>query len=214
MLRYQFFLVLFLITYLTASSQEKRDLGLQLGGSYYLGDYNIGKPLYQPSPAVGILFKYNLNNYYSLRFAATYGHLKGNYSPNDNYLPLGSGDFNKKLVEVEASTEINFLAFDTRQYKKQKFSPYFTIGVGMAYIEGQILPHIPFGIGLKISAGSRTAVGFEWRMHKTLSDKIDNYENLDDGTKAFLHNNDWFSFAGIFLTYRLFNYSYTCPAYR
>ena len=64
MLRYYFFLALFLIAHLTVSSQEKRDIGIQLGGSYYLGDYNIGKPLYQPSPAIGILFKYNLNNYY------------------------------------------------------------------------------------------------------------------------------------------------------
>ena len=195
-------------------SQEKRDIGVQLGGSYYVGDYNLGKPFYQPSTALGVIFKYNINEFYTARLSAAYGGLKGTYSSSQLFLPGLTRTFNKKLLEFETMAEFNFLAFDTRQYKKQNFSPYFIMGLGFAYIGNQIIPHLPFGAGVKISAGSRTAIRFEWRMHKTLTDSLDDYENLDDGTNAFLHNNDWFSFVGLFLTYRLYNYGYTCPAYR
>ncbi len=214
MFKYLSFLFLIIITHHTAHSQEKRDLGLQLGGSYYIGDYNLGTQLYQPLTAIGVIYKYNFNNFYTARVSAIYGGLRGSYNPSSHFLPGKTGSFSKRLIEAEALSEINLLAFDTHQYKKENFTPYVIVGIGVAYVDGQIMPHFPFGIGIKICTGSRTAVGVEWRMHKTITDSIDSYENPDGGRKAILHNNDWFSFAGLFLTYRLYNNGYTCPAYR
>ncbi len=195
-------------------SQEKKDLGVQLGASYYAGDYNQGKILYQPLPAFGIVYRYNLNTFYTLRASATYGVLRGNYSSFNHYLPNLPNSFTKQIIETEIIGEANFLTFSTKNAKKDVFSPYVILGFGGAYIGGEIIPNIPFGVGLKYCPIPRITVGFEWRLHKTFSDKIDNYQNVFDGSKAIFHNNDWFSFMGLFITFRLYNYDNTCPAYK
>lgn len=194
-------------------SQENRDLGVQAGGSYYLGDYNQGIPLYKPSPSIGLIFRYNLNKYYALRLSANYSNLKGDYSSVTYYLPGITNSFSKQIVELEGLYEINFMSFTTRHFKKDNFSPYVILGVGGAYIGGDIIPHLPFGVGLKYCPISRVTVGWEWRVSKTFSDNIDDYKNVYDGSKAIFHNNDWFSFVGLFITFRLYNNKNTCPVY-
>ena len=214
-IRKQFVLVLLLI-FLSryGYSQERKDLGIQAGGSYYIGDYNIRTPLYQPSPGVGIIYRYNLSKYNAFRFTASYGGLRGNYSPLNQYLPGLTGSFSKQLIEMDGLFEINFMSFNTKHLNKDNFSPYVIMGLGVAYIGGEIIPHFPFGIGLKYCPASRLTVGCEWKLSKTFNDNIDNYQNISDGTKAFLHNNDWFSFVGLFVTFRLYNYKNTCPVYK
>lgn len=214
MIKYYLLSAIALLSGLKVFSQERRDLGLQFGSTYYIGDYNINSQFYKPTPALGVLFKYNLNNFYSLRISAVYGGLKGEYNQNGHYLPGNTGSFQKRIIELNAMGEINFLAFDTREHKKEKVSPYFIAGLGAAYLNDGFIIHFPFGFGMKFSASNRIAVGFEWRFHKTISDKIDNYQNVNEGKRTFLHNNDWFSFGGVFLTYRLYNYSNSCPAYQ
>jgi len=195
-------------------SQERRDLGFQAGGTYYMGDYNLETPLYQPSPGVGIIYRYNLNKYYSLRMSVYYGGLKGSYSSTGFYLPGVTGSFSKKIIEANGLCEINFMSFNTRHLRKDNFSPYVILGLGIAYIGGDIIPNLPFGIGVKYCPVSRITIGCEWKLSKTISDGIDNYQNVYDGSKPTLHNNDWFSFIGIFVTFRLYNYNNTCPVYQ
>jgi len=195
-------------------SQERKDVGIQAGCSYYMGDYNQGVPLYQPSPALGVVFRYNLNKYYSLRFSANYSGLKGSYSSLNQYLPGEPNSFSKQLFESEGLCEINFMSFNTRHLKKDNFSPYVILGLGGAYIGGEIIPQIPFGVGLKYCPISRITIGWEWRLCKTFNDRIDGYENVYDGSKAIFHNNDWFSFTGLFVTFRLYNRGSTCPVYQ
>lgn len=210
----QFVICTSLILFLSSScfSQERKDIGIQVGGSYYMGDYNQGKPLYQTSPGLGLIFRYNLNKYYSLRLSANYGGLKGTFSSLNQYLPGVTGSFSKTLIESEGLCEINFMSFNTKHLNKDNFSPYFILGIGGAYIGGEIVPHLPFGIGIKYCPISRIAIGWEWRLSKTFSDNIDNYNNIYDGSRATFHNNDWFSFVGIFITFRL-NKNSTCPVY-
>ncbi len=209
-------LAIFLIIFLSylCESQERRDIGIQAGGSYYMGDYNQGTPLYQPSPALGVMFRYNLNKYYSLRVSGSYSGLKGSYSSLNQYLPGVTGSFSKQLVEFDGLCEINFMSFNTRHLNKDNFSPYVILGIGGAYIGGAIIPQLPFGIGMKYCPISRITVGWEWRLCKTFSDKVDGYENVYDGSKAIFHNNDWFSFVGLFVTFRLYDYNDTCPVYQ
>ncbi|MHC1702666.1 MAG: DUF6089 family protein [Tenuifilaceae bacterium] len=216
MVRRFFLLVIILSLYFIEHiySQEKKDLGIQVGASYYTGDYNQSKILYQPLPAIGIIFRYNLNNYYSLRASASYGGLSGNYSSFNHYLPGTTNSFTKQIIEAEILGEANFLTFNTRNAKKNIFSPYVVFGFGSAYIGGEVIPNIPFGVGLKYCPIPRLTVGFEWRLHKTFSDNIDNYQNVFDGSKAIFHNNDWFSFMGLFITFRLYNYDKICPVYK
>lgn len=211
----KFFLIISILTLFVCSvkSQERRDVGIQAGGSYYMGDYNQGTPLYQPSPAFGLIFRYNLNKYYSLRLSASYSGLKGSYSSLNQYLPGVTGSFSKQLIESEGLCEINFMSFNTRHLNKDNLSPYVILGIGGAYIGGEITPQFPFGVGVKYCPISRITIGWEWRFCKTFSDNIDNYSNVYDGSKAIIHNNDWFSFVGLFVTFRLYNNNNTCPVY-
>ena len=31
---------------------------------------------------------------------------------------------------------------------------------------------------------------------------------------SVIHNNDWYSFLGVFITYKFFNFAAECPAYK
>lgn len=194
-------------------SQERKDLGVQVGGSYYMGDYNYGKPLYQVSPSAGVVYRYNLNNFYSLRLSASYAMLRGSYSSFDYYLPGITGSFLKHTFESNFICEMNFMPFNTKHLKKNNFAPYVALGVGGAYLGDEIIPQLPFGIGIKYCPLPRVTIGWEWRLTKTFSDNIDDYANVYNGSKAIFHNNDWHSFIGIYITYRLHNNKYTCPVY-
>ena len=80
---------------------------------------------------------------------------------------------------------------------------------------------VPFGIGVKYSLGKRVGLAAEWRIHKTFTDYLDDistvYADLPpanqpygDPTGSFdagmkrgdESTNDWFSYAGITLTYK------------
>lgn len=194
-------------------SQERKDFGVQVGGSYYMGDYNYGQPLYQASVSVGLIYRYNFNNFYSFRLSGNYFILKGGYNTFNNYLPGVTSTFNKNLFDAEALFEMNFMSFNTKRLKKNNFAPYVFLGVGGAYLGGEVLPQFPFGLGVKYCPLSRITIGWEWRLSKTFTDNIDDYSNVYDGSKAIFHNNDWYSFFGFFMTYRFHNKKFTCPVY-
>ncbi len=195
------------------TAQERKDIGIQVGGSYYMGDYNQGAPMYHPSPSFGLVFRYNLNKYYSFRLSASYNSLKGAYAVSSYYLPGVTGSFSKQLIDVNGLCEMNFMSFNTKHLSKDNFSPYIILGVGGAYLEGKVIPHLPFGIGIKYCPIPRIMVGCEWRLSKTFTDSIDDYNNVYEGSKAIFNNNDWFSFVGFYVTFRL-NKNSTCPVYK
>lgn len=203
-------LFIFIISYCV--SQERKDIGILVGGSYYVGDYNQGTPLYQPSPSFGLMIRYNMNKYYTIRMSADYNILKGSHSISNYYLPGVTGSFSESLISVEGLFEMNFMSFNTKHLNKDNFAPYVFLGIGGAYVGGKVIPHIPFGVGVKYCPLSRITVGVEWRLSKTFTDNIDNYNNIYDGSKAIFHNNDWFSFVGLFITFRLHKNN-TCPVY-
>ncbi|KAB2869736.1 MAG: outer membrane beta-barrel protein [Bacteroidales bacterium] len=207
-------LLQFLFT-ISINAQDKRDIGLQLGGTYYYGDFNERTPLYKPSFSLGVIFRYNINNYYSLRGSAIYGKVAGSYN-SSSYLPnlTTSQSFSKTLLGFEVMGEFNFLNFNPTNERKGKFSPFVNLGIGISQIGGGFFANIPFSIGMKYTPGQRHTVSIEWRFHKTFTDKIDEYSAPVDNRKVFIHNNDWVSFAGVIYTYRLFNNNNICPVYK
>lgn len=196
-------------------AQDKRDIGLQLGGTYYYGDFNERTPLYQPSFSLGVIFRYNINNFYSLRGSANYSKIQGSYN-STSYLPNVNTEqsFSKALLGFEVMGEFNFLNFNPISERKGKFSPFVNLGIGVSQIGGNFFANIPFGIGMKYTPGQRHTISIEWRLHKTFTDKIDGYTAPTDNRTALAHNKDWVSFAGIIYTYRLFNNNNICPVYK
>jgi hypothetical protein len=195
-----------------ALAQERRELGVQFGGSYYYGDFNESMHFYQPSPAFGAMFRYNLDKYYALRLSGIYSNLKAT-NPS-YYLPHNPSASSSSFFEIEGVAEFNFLMFNSRDVYKENIAPFVTLGLGAIFIDGMVSAHIPIGLGLKYTPRNRFTVGLEWRVHKTFSDNFDGYPSISDGTPVFLHNKDWFSFVGLFVTYRLHNNADVCPAYK
>ena len=205
---------IFIVSIQKIYAQDKRDVGIQLGGTYYYGDFNENAPFYKPSFGLGVIFRYNLNNYYSLRASALYGNISGSYTGNA-YLPsVTKSGFSKTFLNAEFMAEFNFVSFNPITDRKGKLSPFVNLGIGVSQIGGTIIPNIPFGLGLKYTSGQRHTLALEWQFHKTFSDNIDNYSAPNDGKSVFIHNNDWTSFIGLIYTYRLYNNGETCPAYK
>lgn len=206
-------LTLCCLAILAGKAQDRRDFGIQAGTTYYYGEFNEVMPLYSPSFAMGVIFRYNINHNYSIRASAIYANVSGS-SSSANIIPDPNISFSKNIIGAEAMGEFNFYSINPTSARKANLSPYVNAGVGLAQMGTSLIFHIPFGVGLKFTPGQRHTFALEWRFHKTFTDKIDDYSSPDDGRKPFLHNNDWFSFIGLIYTYRIPNNSYICPAYR
>lgn len=79
---------------------------------------------------------------------------------------------------------------------------------------GQFKPVVPMSLGFKYRPSYRWTIGAEWILTKTFSDNMDGYTNLSDRKKTIIHNNDWYSVAGLFITFRLLNNRIVCPVYQ
>jgi hypothetical protein len=134
--KYTLIFASFFLFSLTGSAQHKHkksaEIGVFLGGSYYIGDLNptvhFGP---QTKPAGGVVFRYNLNTRLSARANAFFGTIQA-----DDALAKSAGqeqrnlDFKSPITELSAQLEFNFLDYAIGNEKK-KFSPYIFLGLGM-----------------------------------------------------------------------------------
>jgi len=218
-------LVIFLIGFLAikALAQPSVDVGVFVGAGTYFGD--MTKIDFQKSinPAYGGFVRFNFNPRYALRFNVINGTIgaQGEYdyqpqNPNPNDL---SWNFKKNVLDISLNFEWNYLKYIVGD-KETHWSTFIFGGVGMqtfkysiAGIDGsEIAPTIPFGLGVKYNLSKRWGIGIEGGLRKSFSDKLD---NLDDPLSSVnadkiqikytdqLHNNDWTSYMGIHLVYKL-----------
>lgn len=179
------------------------EVGVFLGGSYYIGDLNPTRHFDQfTRPGGGIVCRYN----FSQRLAARANFLLGKIEAHDEFSPSEyqqqrNLSFQSSITEFSAQLEFNFLNYEIGD-DKSKFSPYIFGGVG-AFVfdpqgqindewislqqlstEGQGLPRgpkpykltqftLPFGVGVKINVAKNMSLGLEWGMRKTFTDYLD-----------------------------------------
>jgi hypothetical protein len=129
-----FIFFFFLLLSLTGSAQRPKDksaeIGVFLGGSYYIGDLN---PLQhfgpQTQPAGGAVFRYTLNPRLAVRANAFFGNIQADdamsSSPAQQQRNL---NFKSKIAELSAQVEFNFLDYQIGN-ERRKFSPYIFLGV-------------------------------------------------------------------------------------
>lgn len=210
--------VCFLILNFTYT-QKRVEIGVNSGVSVYYGDINESRLFYSPNFYQGGLIKYNFDERYALRLAVKKITLHGNDLDFNNFYQKNRENlFESKLWDVVLQTEFNFLPYNPLERKKEFMSPYVTAGFGMAYVlnNGDFILTIPFGVGLKVKINKRIGIGSEWSFRKTFSDGLDN--NLEsiisEEKKSLIHNNDWYSVLGIFLTYNISKLRIECPAYK
>lgn len=219
---YRFTVLLFLsLLVLEIDAQKKpvREAGFFVGSSYYMGDINPTRQFYAPSPSFGLLVKYHLNDRHCLRFHSFYGQFKGNDLDFSNEFQKRRGaSFSSALLDVDAIYEFNFMPF-TYNPRSHSFSPYLFGGLGYElilqsqYSRNQMT--LPFGTGIKYMINRKITVGLEWSFRKLFSDNVDGLQNPGKtADKSTISNNDWYSFAGFFITFRLFDQGSDCPVYK
>jgi len=202
-----------------AKAQRKVDLGIFGGGSYYLGDINQSKQFYSLSYAFGGLYRYNINPRYTIRGSIYYGNLQADDQDFDNRFQRSrDNSFSGTVLDATLQFEFNFMPYSTFG-RAGEYTVYTTGGIGMAFINtSKSSPTsklvIPFGVGAKVNLGKKMGIGIEWGFRKMFYDEMDGYENpIDPEYRSFIHNYDWYSIAGISLTYKIYNKLEDCPAY-
>ncbi|OFY61076.1 MAG: hypothetical protein A2V50_06960 [Bacteroidetes bacterium RBG_19FT_COMBO_42_10] len=208
---------LFFCLSLTAAGQRNSDYGVFAGVSSYLGDINPNRLMYSPLPAGGVFYRYNFHPRHALRGNIFFGGLKGDDLDFKNSFQVNrAASFSGLVGELAVQFEFNFLPFTT-QGKLWDFSPYFAAGAGVAFINSASVafqPVIPFSAGFKVNIYKNMGLEAEYGFRKTFYDNFDGLNDLVAPSDfAWLHNNDWYSFAGIALTWKIFNTLVGCPAY-
>ncbi len=120
------------LTGLSQSKQKSAEVGVFLGGSYYIGDLN---PLIHfnqfTKPAGGIIFRYNFNPRLAARANAFLGSVEGqdsfSGSPTQQQRNL---HFKSTISELSAQLEFNFLNYKIGD-DRQLFSPYIFGGLAV-----------------------------------------------------------------------------------
>ena len=225
-------LTVFLIAFMVfkALGQPSVDVGVFAGAGTYFGDMtkiNLSKSIH---PAFGAFMRYNFNPRYALRFNVIDGTIgaKGEFDSQvwmNNQLD-NSWEFKKNVLDISLQFEFNFFKYIVGD-KETPYSTYVFAGVGMQTYQyayqsiitqsdgSEITPTIPFGLGFKFNVSKRIGLGIEAGLRKTFSDKLDNLDdplsyttkNGDQVTTINYtdqyHNNDWTSYVGIHLVYKL-----------
>jgi opacity protein-like surface antigen len=212
--------VLIIVSTGTVLAQRNANIGIFAGTAYYLGDINPNRHFYRPSLSLGAIYRYNLNTRYAIRGNAYYTNLSGSDLDFPETLhpdrPFSPAAFNTSLIDLALQVEYNFLPF-TPNVGKWAYTPYIATGISGALILSSDVAasnflSFPFSAGLKVNLTSRISAGAEWSFRKTFSDTLDGLEN-PSGTRSFIHNNDWYSSLGVFITFKFFNFEAKCPAY-
>jgi hypothetical protein len=268
---------IFIVAFLPALSAlakrptKSKEIGVFLGGSYYIGDLNPMGHFNFTRPAGGAIFRYNFNPRASFRASFLMGTIEGYDSFSSSKANLQRNlSFQSSIAEVSAQLEFNFLDYEIGN-DKHKFSPYIFLGLaGFRFnpqaeynntwqdlqplgTEGQglsggpsgyslIQVSIPFGVGIKANLSNKIGLTVEWGMRKTFTDYLDdvstkyyspaaltvahgaaagalsdpsigtdpNYSNVGR-QRGNASTDDWYSFAGIIISFKLNQKVPKCP---
>jgi hypothetical protein len=203
-----------------ALASEKIDAGIFAGTSYYFGNINPGRQFYNISPAGGLLVKYNFNEHYSLRTNFNFGRIMADDLDFPHILnQTRNAYFVNNFYDFSLQGEFNFQPFRATMFSRP-LSPYVTAGLAYTFVTGSTDEsssgfNIPFGVGLKYGLNRRITLGMEWILKKNFNDNIDGVKSFGQyGSPSWVHNNDWVSLAGFFMTIRPFDRRGDCPVYR
>ncbi len=128
-----FILSIGLFIALTSSAQRKKrsaEVGVFLGGSYYIGEINPTAHLNQfTKPAGGFVFRYNMNSRLSARLNFLAGSIEGHDSFSNSDAAIQRNlNFKSPINELSVQLEFNFFDYQIGN-EKRKFSPYLFLGI-------------------------------------------------------------------------------------
>lgn len=216
-------------------AQQGIEFGGFVGGSYYLGDLNLGRHWYSPHLNIGGFVKYHFNGRVVTRIGAMFTRLSADDADfNNQFQQIRNRRFETSLLELSGQFEINFLPYKIGDTRKESFTPYLQTGLAiyMANAAQDVFNlAIPIGFGAKKNVTPRLVLGVEWSFRKTFSDYLDsvsgedilnNYDSnygipVNDATwhkqTGFRYHRDWYSIASVTLSYTFKLGGLGCPAY-
>ncbi len=219
-------LIILLGQLFVSKAQDSFDIGGFVGGAFYLGDVNKNSFFYNTTPAFGAVARLNLTNRYAVRANITKLQLKGSdLDFNNQYQNARMHSFSTSVVDFNAQLEFYFLDYSPHD-DGYNFTPYISAGLGGGFLStdnniSSYFANIPFGMGFRVRVSKYISAGGQWEFKKTFSDLID---GLDQNTypegalfggkqKNYSSDNDWYSYAGVFITFTLYKPTGACNAY-
>lgn len=199
--------LLFVSINLLAQDDYRSEIGINGGGSYYLGDANT-ELFKNTTLTYGALFRYKLNS--RIAFRAEWNKI----SVENPALPKSNN-----VNTLDACGEFNFFDLENNPNKKSSktFSPYIFTGIGVAHFNylngGTYSIGIPFGIGIKVKLGNRWNLNTQWSNRLYFSDKIEGVSNFDNPNNLNgnnILNNDLISSLTIGISYNIWRKSCDC----
>jgi len=211
-------LIILLTCAMNVSAQRNADWGITAGASNYIGEINPQDLSRNPSVAGAMFFRYNIHPRHSIRVSLmglgirSDGDIPGAHSMNGN-----EASFSGFVGEMTGIFEFNFFPYSTEgSGRKIVSSPYLACGAGVAFVStaGTFTPVIPFSVGYKVNFHKNMGLEFEYGFRKTFYDNFDGLNDpIDPDDSTWTHNNDWYSFAGLAFTWKMFYDVIGCPAY-
>ena len=191
------------------------ELGAAAGIDFSLTDVN-SKWYGNAQIAGGAVARFILNPRMTIKTALTYGKLSGSSDKIKNFYPInpelpGTEQLKFKadgdVYDLSALYELHFLPYGyTQGYQGfKRIVPYIQAGFGLSYGSAgkAFTANIPLGFGVKYKIAPRLNLGLEWRMHLSLSDKLENLEAPLGIKSSGFKNKDHYSFTLLSITYDL-----------
>ncbi|MFQ3340625.1 MAG: hypothetical protein ACI9TK_000277 [Flavobacteriaceae bacterium] len=208
------------------TSAQFHELGAFIGGSNYVGDIGTDKYVHPNSPALGIVYKWNVTDRYSIRAGFSISNLKENEFRNSDLNRFSrSLKLENSIQEAMVGIEINFFEFNLHD-ETISFTPYVFYGISyFNYRQFYLTPNgpidpptfndygkdqkiaLPIILGFKLNPNPLFVIGIELGARYTLTDNLDgsNPENEfanDPGYKfGNISNNDWYIFTGLTISF-------------
>lgn len=124
------FSFLILINATTFTYAQRAEIGVNAGGSGYIGEFNQSNPLKISGVNGGVYAKINFDPYWGLGLHYNYGRIKGDDARSKNPVHQQRNlNFRTSLNEVAFIGSFNFIDMYSPGSKK-RVSPYLFLGVG------------------------------------------------------------------------------------
>ena len=182
------FFSLFVIAQHTELSENKGEVGLLMGRSFYQGDIAPDAPFFNWT--YGAFVKKQLNNYIGIRFNLEMQQYAAfDILSQDPYSLLRDASFARNTIEGSLMTEFNFLNFVTGS-RNRKFTPYLSVGVGYLYALDTLIKNntsaelpitspnkLPLNLTFPVNIGFKYNV---YRKFNILGEATYRYTSMDD----------------------------------
>lgn len=193
----------------TSAFAQRFEVGMNAGGSSYLGDLNQYNPVKISGMNAGAFVKLNFDPHWGLGFHYNYGKIKAN-DADSKYEHLRERNLNFSTSLNEASLLLDFNLLDMYANNgRQKFSPYIFLGGGLVIFEpktfyqgeeykmrlynteGQSENYKKYAITIPYGVGIRYKLKEQWTVFSQIGYRTAFTDYLDDVSGVYPNANAW-----------------------